>query len=138
MRLLTHNMLQCNVKKCTRGYPLNLEDIKYQVQDVEYNREFLERLLPKIDWTAFQTTLCALEWTPRPQTPPIYQHDPVSDEPGTVPYVEDDETWWHLLHEYILNRKITHAKMTCSSCQHIFPIRDGIPNMLVREDENMP
>jgi multifunctional methyltransferase subunit TRM112 len=146
MRLLTHNMLQCNVKKCIRGYPLHLEQVEYQAQDIEFNKEFLERIVPKLDWSAFQTTLKEhLAWTPHIQTPPILlsedgqndNGDQTIDNAQLIPYDLDNEEWWKVFHEYLLNRKIIHAKMTCTSCNHVFPIKDGIPNMLVREDENI-
>lgn len=137
MRLLTQNMLQCNVKKCTQGYPLFLEQVQHEQENIEFNKEFLERLIEKIDWKAFQTTLRNnLNWEPYIQTPPIYSNADDSTETLGIQYDENNQEWWEWFHEFLLNRKIIHAKMTCPKCHHVFPITDGIPNMLLREDEN--
>ena len=64
MRLLTHNMLRCNAKGVTSGYPLQIEiardpatgehvDGAVQVSEAEFNPEFLVRTLPKLEWAPF-------------------------------------------------------------------------------------
>jgi len=30
---------------------------------------------------------------------------------------------------------ITSGRMVCQGCNHVYPIRDGIPNMLLTESE---
>lgn len=37
MRLITHNMLQCNVKGVSHGYPLRLEDAVFDVIPMEFD-----------------------------------------------------------------------------------------------------
>jgi hypothetical protein len=64
MRLLTHNMLRCNAKGVTSGYPLQIEIARdpatgahvegaVQVSEAEFNPEFLVRTLPKLEWAPF-------------------------------------------------------------------------------------
>jgi hypothetical protein len=36
MRLITHNMLQCNVRGVTNGYPLKIEAVDLEIVPVEY------------------------------------------------------------------------------------------------------
>jgi multifunctional methyltransferase subunit TRM112 len=53
MRLLTHNMLACNSKGVTKGFPLGIEATKLETKDSEVNAEFLRHILPKLEWKAF-------------------------------------------------------------------------------------
>lgn len=39
------------------------------------------------------------------------------------------------LHRILFQTDIKSAKMVCKGCGHIYRIRDGIPNMLLGEDE---
>jgi len=150
-------MLQCNVRKCQSSdkYPLLIEPIDsgseiipYETVETEYAPEFLERLLPKLDWTAFENTLVRLKWFPLLARPPTLADNAEApsepqehEQPDHVPFYttanknELNERWWRLFHEYLLERKFMEAKMVCRACHHVYPIKEGIPNMLIREDE---
>ena len=53
MRLLTHNMLQCQVKGCdTNNFPLELHVDDMNFKETEFNAEFTYTLLSKLDWPA--------------------------------------------------------------------------------------
>jgi multifunctional methyltransferase subunit TRM112 len=54
MRLLTHNMLACNIKGVTKGYPLKIEAIKTEEKETDFNAAFLRHIYPKLDWKAFR------------------------------------------------------------------------------------
>lgn len=132
MRLLTHNMLKCNVRKC-QHYPLALHVDAYVTVDAELNADFLHHMFPKLDWAVLRATCRTLQW-PVPAVPDAYQTD-TDRLPDEVPYGPDSEPWLHALHEVLMARNITSGNMTCAACGHLFPIRDGIPNMLLKEDE---
>ena len=53
MRLLTHNVLQC---PRTRSYPLKLVAQETETVEVEYDRDFIEAMLPRVDWKVLRTT----------------------------------------------------------------------------------
>ena len=40
-----------------------------------------------------------------------------------------------LLHKYLLEVDIEQGEMVCRNCSHVYPIKDGIPNMLLNESE---
>lgn len=64
MRLLSHNLLMCNVKNCTKNnYPLKIVVDKSQVIEKEFNKEFCLRLIPKIDWAALYKTVVSVSLT---------------------------------------------------------------------------
>lgn len=39
------------------------------------------------------------------------------------------------LHTILFETYLKNGLMTCEGCGHVYPIRDGIPNMLLAEDE---
>lgn len=53
MRLLTHNLLVCNVKGCSvNNYPLKIKPTAVEKQETEFNPDFVRHMLPKLDWNA--------------------------------------------------------------------------------------
>ncbi|KAJ3311648.1 hypothetical protein HDV04_003912 [Boothiomyces sp. JEL0838] len=112
MRLLTHNMLQCHVKGCNKdNFPLALQNIEIEKLEAEFTPEFVERLLSRIDFPALQSTCISL---------------------GIQ--LENEENL-ELLHDVLLKTKIKEGEMVCRGCGHVYPIKDGIPNMLLNDDE---
>ncbi|CAB0005728.1 unnamed protein product [Nesidiocoris tenuis] len=60
MRLLTHNMLTSKcVKGVMQGYPLGIQATKVQVMESDFNKDFVTRVIPKLDystlWNAAKT-----------------------------------------------------------------------------------
>jgi multifunctional methyltransferase subunit TRM112 len=47
----------------------------------------------------------------------------------------EDESFLQALHTVLMDTQVKEGKMICSNCQHCYPIKDGIANMLLREDE---
>ena len=61
MRLISHNMLMCNVQSCNENnYPLKIVVNTSKIIDAEFNQEFLEKLIPKLNWKALSDTVKAL------------------------------------------------------------------------------
>lgn len=52
MKLLTHNMLMCNIKGVKKGYPLKLEATQFEEREADFNPDFLRHLFAKVDWPA--------------------------------------------------------------------------------------
>ncbi|KAF0466638.1 hypothetical protein F8M41_026141 [Gigaspora margarita] len=120
MRLVVHNMLQCHVKGCnSNNFPLRLFDVELEIHEIEFNPQFLQSLLPKLDWNAFISTANQIGITSLPQTLPE----------------EIDEDFLKNLHRILFETHIMQGKMVCSNCSHEYPIKEGIPNMLLNEEE---
>ena len=61
MRLLSHNLLMCNVKNCIKNnYPLAIKVKKSILIDTEFDKEFLINLVPKLNWTALFKTVTSV------------------------------------------------------------------------------
>jgi len=42
MRLITHNMMCCNIKGVTNGFPLKIEAERVEVKESEFDAEVIE------------------------------------------------------------------------------------------------
>lgn len=53
VRLITHNLLACHAKGCTtNNFPLVLQDIQLEIQEQEFNPDFIKNILPRLEWHA--------------------------------------------------------------------------------------
>lgn len=69
MRLLTHNLLACQARGCVNtslNFPLQLQNVRLEVQDAPLNAAFLRGLVPKLDWSALVGAAQALGDTSLP------------------------------------------------------------------------
>lgn len=124
MRLLTHNMLSCNIKGITNGYPLRLEAEKWIEKEVEFNADFLRGVFPKIDWPALVGSARALGF-----------HDLLPNEAPDLSLLASDDDLLHRFHRALLELHIEEGGLICPETGRRFPINKGIPNMLLHEDE---
>jgi multifunctional methyltransferase subunit TRM112 len=68
MKLITHNMLTSNIiKGVTKGFPLKINAAKVENVTVDYNRDFIVRILPRIEYDALKTAVSdvSLNWRKR-------------------------------------------------------------------------
>ncbi|KAI8927567.1 hypothetical protein BC831DRAFT_451928 [Entophlyctis helioformis] len=120
MRLVTHNMLQCHVKGCnTDNYPLAIQDAELETLEADFNPSFIERLIPKLHWPALVHTALSLGIDTLPEELP--------EEPS--------EDLLRAIHKVALEVRVKEGKMVCQGCEHVYPIVNGIPNMLLQDNE---
>ena len=61
MRLLSHNLLMCNVKTCDKNnYPLAIVVDKSYQSECEFKKESLVKLIPKLNWEALHKTVLSV------------------------------------------------------------------------------
>jgi multifunctional methyltransferase subunit TRM112 len=122
MRLFTHNFLQCHAKGCTQdNFPLPITEAKLERRETELNHDFINSFLHKIEWEALLKTVQQLGM--EVQLPSEKPDGPVSEEIAQQ------------LHTILFETYVKDGLMTCQGCGHVYAIRDGIPNMLLAEDE---
>ncbi|KAI9507405.1 Trm112p-domain-containing protein [Russula earlei] len=121
VRLITHNLLACHAKGCTtNNFPLKLTDIKLALREADFNPDFLRGFLPRIEWDALVQASREIGDTSLP-----------SERPGML-----DDDLLKQLHRVLLEAGHSHeGSMTCPNCGHVYPISNGIPNMLLAEHE---
>ncbi|KAF0689868.1 Aste57867_18713 [Aphanomyces stellatus] len=138
MRLLTHNMLLCNIKACVAtarqqanaaplNYPLKIEvdnDNGIDISETNFSKDFMLHILKSIDWHGLCQTVLQLN---HPELPPL---------PDTLPAdPENHEDLLRAVHHVIFDTTIIEGDLVCNNCGRSYPINNGIPNMLLEEDE---
>ncbi|KAK1947128.1 Multifunctional methyltransferase subunit TRM112 B [Phytophthora citrophthora] len=124
MRLITHNLLMCNKKGVKSGYPLNIEAEEVEIVACDFQAAFVRKMLTKLDWSAFLVGAKALKLS--------------DDLPEALPSAEEgatDEDTLRKIHHALLEVHVKQGKLLCPESGRAFPIIDGIPNMLLNEDE---
>ncbi|KAG8003971.1 Multifunctional methyltransferase subunit TRM112-like protein [Nibea albiflora] len=122
MKLLTHNMLTSHVKGVTKGYPLLIKATEVKMNEVEFNPQFVTRMIPKLEWSAL---VQAAEGLGQRQ-----------DLPGElVSDYEKNEDFLKKVHRVLLEVEVIEGCLQCPESGREFPISRGIPNMLLNEDE---
>ena len=87
----------------------------------EFSPELTARLLSKIDWPALVRTVSDLG---------------IAELPTTIPAKpETDEAFLRAVHDLVMDVHILEGALICPHCARSFPIKKGIPNMLLRDDE---
>ena len=120
MRIVAHNMLKCNVKGVNNGYPLKIvaESIENVESDQTFDPEVMKTLLGRLDTKGLVSAANDLEM---PE---------LNFDLETV-----DVTMLERIHEFLFNLSIKEGKLICPESGREFAIKDGIPNMLLHEDE---
>ncbi|XP_072519646.1 multifunctional methyltransferase subunit TRM112-like protein [Salminus brasiliensis] len=123
MKLLTHNMLTSHVKGVTKGYPLLIKAVEVKVNEVEFNPQFVSRMIPKLEWSALIQAAEGLGY--------------LQDLPGTpISNYENDVDFLRKVHKVLLEVEVIEGSLQCPESGREFPISKGVPNMLLNEDES--
>ncbi|VDO49612.1 unnamed protein product [Haemonchus placei] len=125
MKLLTHNFLSSRfLKNVTNGYPLILRANQIANKEVEFNENFVLNMMPKLqlDYASLYNA--------------AYSIGEAGNMPASLP--DDWETNTPVLmelHRVMLCVEIVDGELECPDTGRKFPIKDGIPNLLVSENE---
>ncbi|KAK7871493.1 hypothetical protein R5R35_010212 [Gryllus longicercus] len=123
MKLLTHNMLTSKcMKGVTVGYPLGIVAKDIKVSETEFNSEFVSRIIPKLDWNALWKAADSIGHSG--DLPQQLMED-----------YENNEEFLKKVHHVLLEVEIINGELVCPESGRKFPISQGIPNMLLNEDE---
>lgn len=116
--MLTSNI----IKGVTKGFPLGIKPNRVEVQEVDFNPDFITRILPKIDWPAL-----------RQAATEVGHGDGL---PEMLPEsIDGDEAAQKMLHNILLQVEVLEGELVCPETGRKFPIQNGIPNMLLNETE---
>jgi multifunctional methyltransferase subunit TRM112 len=124
MRLITHNMLQCNAKGVTNGYPLKIESTNTEVIESEFDEEVTRAMLAKIDWECLKSAAQDLS---------LSLLDGMDDAIKVIG--EMSEEGLRSMHHILFEVHVIDGELVCPESGRKFPVQDGIPNMLLHEDE---
>lgn len=123
MKLITHNMLTSKcLKGVVTGYPLAINATDIKVKEVDFNPEFISRVIPKLDWEVL--------WVAA---------DSIGHSDGLPRSLEnkydENEEFLKKAHKVLLEVEVEEGHLTCPESGRQFPISKGIPNMLLNEAE---
>mmetsp|Transcript_106804 Transcript_106804/g.212098 ORF Transcript_106804/g.212098 Transcript_106804/m.212098 type:complete len:143 (-) Transcript_106804:43-471(-) len=141
MKLLTHNLLQCNKKGVTNGFPLIIRPRVLKHKESSYDKNFVLAMIPKLEYNALKQALGWVRECPQsmdsegtaneglpagilPELPPELPEDPQSDE-----------EFLKRLHVALFDIELVEGTLVCPESGREFPVNDGIPNMLLNDDE---
>ncbi|KMQ86269.1 hypothetical protein RF55_14781 [Lasius niger] len=136
MKLLTHNMLTSKaIKGVTVGYPLRIIAKDIRVSEVDFSPEYIARIIPKLDWTVLWKAAESVNLSSH-----IFPCNSFIGHVGELPQIliedfETNEDFLKKAHHVLLEVEIINGHLLCPESGRQFPINDGIPNMLLNEDE---
>jgi multifunctional methyltransferase subunit TRM112 len=125
MRLLTHNYLQSNVRGTEKGYPLIIEADEVLIEESPLDQELLAKLIPKLDYAVLRAAVEQLKGKTTEAIP---------DLPETCPVPLTDDVLASL-HTVLMDVHLVEGHLVCPDTGRKFPVKEGIPNMILHEDE---
>lgn len=89
---------------------------------MEFNPEFVSKIIPKIDWKVLYNAAES-----------IGQLEDLPKE--IIQNFENDQDFLKKVHHVLLEVDVINGELICPETGRKFPINNGIPNMLLNEDE---
>ena len=104
------------------GWPLKIEASKVETEKTDFNVDFIKNMLTKIDYNVFCAAAKQLDSNVElPETPP--DKDTTDEEP------------YKKIHHALMEISLVEGNLICPESGRKFPVNNGIPNMLLNEDE---
>ena len=148
--MLQHNtlILITTTKRTENGYPLTIEVTTIKIeQSSSVDKEFLLNLLPKINYNALKLAVqqissshcnnntpndSSLQNDQTPLLPELPEELDVSSQ-STLDNLDD--TIIANLYKVLFDVYVIEGQLVCPDTGRKFPVKDGIPNMILHEDE---
>eukprot|EP00764_Aduncisulcus_paluster_P013992 gnl/Carplike_NY0171/7788_a10779_277.p1 GENE.gnl/Carplike_NY0171/7788_a10779_277~~gnl/Carplike_NY0171/7788_a10779_277.p1 ORF type:complete len:126 (+),score=17.29 gnl/Carplike_NY0171/7788_a10779_277:2-379(+) len=123
MLLFLHNITRCRAKDCTNEHPLDIRIEKVKLKEREFKLELMKNLWDRIDYKALKELIVVLKLESE-------DHPLPDDIPEDV-----SEEFLKNLHFYLFQIDIEKGVLCCQTCKKEYPIKHGIPNMIIGSDE---
>ncbi|KAJ6155029.1 hypothetical protein N7470_005595 [Penicillium chermesinum] len=121
MKVITANFVTCAVKDCktsAASFPLHFHDAELEMQEIDFQPEFIRNVIPRIDWEGLRVTANELGFPSLPDSKPE----------GKA--LEDERTLKDL-HRLLLETQVMEGRLVCGNCGHQYAIKEGIANFLL-------
>lgn len=115
-----------------------------QAVQMDFNPEFITRIIPRLDWAAIyagaekvsRQTVHMSSTRLTIVLMSLLQVGCRNDLPAELTeQLQTDNEFLQKLHHILLEIDIVEGNLECPETGRLFPITDGIPNMLLNEDE---
>lgn len=120
MKFLTTNFVRCAIKGCDgteNSFPLKYENCKLQLEEQEFESDFIISMLERLDWGAIIKVAADLGNTSLP-----------AQKPDNI---DQNEVMLKDLHSLLLETQIIEGQMVCGNCGHIYYIKNSIASFLL-------
>ena len=133
--------------KCNRtenGYPLQIEATSILHEETQYDEDLVRKMLSKLDLPAFLTairqiaplctgkdgapTLPELPFSTPEEIQQCVESNTAAEEGRVTSLLQS-------LHTILFDIHIMEGHLICPGTGRKFPVHDGIPNMILHEDE---
>lgn len=121
MKLLTHNFLCC---PACQHYPLLIQADEVETLESDANLDFIARVAPRLDAGALRMALSR-----------VGVLDDFDAELHWESLADSDPEF---LHNAINNLEVVQGALKCDKCEKVYPIRDSIPQMVLRDTDMAP
>eukprot|EP00536_Pseudo-nitzschia_multiseries_P009707 jgi/Psemu1/319685/estExt_fgenesh1_pm.C_2790006 len=137
MRLLTHNFLQSNVRGTTEGYPLKIEATNVIVEESTMDSILMNKVLGKVNYPGLLKAINDVRSTANLNSDVAKILSEAADIPLEPPKDGElvDEEILKTLHFFLFDVHVLDGILVCPDTGRKFPVKDGIPNMILHEDE---
>ena len=98
------------------GYPLILQIDHLEVIESECNEDFMKHIIPSLEWETLKKCAEAVKIV---GLPAVYD----------VSLLEDSD-FLSFVHNLLLDIHVTKGSLICPETGRVYPIADGIPNMM--------
>ena len=125
MKAITHNILICNIKKCEeskKNFPFIIIANKVESKPSKFDIELTKKLYESLDKMALNEFCKDLNMVK-------YDFTKIDDN------IKKENEFWGYVHKVIDETLIIEGNLKCPNCQREFPIINGIPDMVLRDDE---
>jgi multifunctional methyltransferase subunit TRM112 len=129
MRLITHNAMRSNTKLAKgQGFPLRITAVEVKVVENpeathvgQKEIDFVRHMLPVLDWPALVQGASEMGISTLP--------------PQLTQQLSQDPAFLQALYHILMNVHLVKGMLTCPASGREFPVQDGIPNMMLEEEE---
>ena len=108
-----------------KGYPLKIEATQIVIEESPVDRDLVVRLLPKLEYSTLLDAARQLSAS---------CDEPLPELPAELSEELDDATI-SALYTIMFDVHVMEGNLVCPDTGRKFPIKDGIPNMILHEDE---
>ena len=116
-------MLKCNIRGVEEGYPLKIEANETEEVESEFDIDRVKKLLERIQFSALKAAVNDLKLSD------LDSIDELTDG------IYDDEELMKRIHHVLFEIHVQDGNLICPETGRKFPIKNGIPNMLLNEDK---
>lgn len=115
-------------RRTAKGYPLKIEVSEVAIEESPVDRDLVTRLLPKLKYKVLLEALAQVS---------TQCDEPLPELPAELPTegLLNNDVLLANLHRVLFDVHVVEGQLVCPDTGRKFPIKEGIPNMILHEDE---